>query len=71
MLPKSSKKISVTVYQFDIPLTIVHCFDNAYGEKQPLALKEYCAEYWLKELQGNMDMCTGCRDITEIVLKTV
>ena len=31
---------------------------------------EYCAEYWLKELQENMDRSTGRRDITEILLKT-
>ena len=32
--------------------------------------KEYCTEYWLNELQESMDMCTGRRDITEILLKT-
>ena len=42
-------------------LTDVHCFDGGYVEKQPASWKEYCAEYWLKELQ----------DITEITLKTV
>ena len=31
--------------------------------------KEYCAEYWLKELQESMDRCTGRCDITEIMLK--
>ena len=51
-------------------LTTVHCFNNGYVGKQPVALKEYCAEYWLKELQESMDRCTGCRDITEILLKT-
>ena len=39
--------------------------------KQTVAWKEYCAEFWLKELQESMDMCTGRRDITEILLKTV
>ena len=39
--------------------------------KQPVAWEEYCAEYWLKELQESMDRCTGCRDITERLLKTV
>ena len=34
-----------------------------------MAWKEYCAEYWLKEIQENMDRCTGRRDITEILLK--
>ena len=52
-------------------LTAVHCFNNGYVEKQPVAWKEYCAAYWLKELWENMDRCTGCRDITEILLKTV
>ena len=35
-----------------------------------MALKEYCTEYWLKELQESMDRCTGHRDLTEILLKT-
>ena len=34
-----------------------------------MALKEYCAEYWLKELQESIDKCTGCCDIFEILLK--
>ena len=36
-----------------------------------VALKEYCTEYWLKELQESMDRCTGHCDITEILLKMV
>ena len=48
----------------------VHCFDNGHVGKQPVAWKEHCAEYWLKELQENMDRFTGCHDITEILLKT-
>ena len=47
-----------------------HCFDDGYVGKQPIAWKEYCAEYWLKELQESIDMCTGRRDITEITFKT-
>ena len=48
-----------------IPLSpLPCCLDNDYVGKQPVASKEYCAEYWLKELQENMDKCTGCRDIT-------
>ena len=43
---------------------------NGYVGKQPVAWKEYCAEYWLKELQEGMDKCTGCRDVTEVLLKT-
>ena len=51
-------------------LTAVHCFDNGYVGKQQVVWKEYCVEYWLKELQETMDKCTGHRDITEILLKT-
>ena len=51
-------------------LTAVRCFDNDYVGKQPVAWKEYCAEYRLKELQESMDRCTGRRDVTEILLKT-
>ena len=46
------------------------CFDNGYEGKQPVAWKEYCAEYWLKELQESIDRCTAYHDITEILLKT-
>ena len=35
-----------------------------------MAWKEYCVEYMVKELQESMDMCTGCCDKTEILLKT-
>ena len=46
------------------------CFYNGYVGKQAVAWKEYCAEYWLKDLQeSNMDRCTGHCDITEILLK--
>ena len=51
-------------------LTAVRCLDNGYVGKEPVAWKEYCAEYWLKELQESMDRCTSCRDLTEILLKT-
>ena len=51
-------------------LTAVQCLDNGHVGKQPVAWKEYCAEYWLKELLEGMDRCTGRRDITEILLKT-
>ena len=50
-------------------LTAVCCFDNGYVGKQSDAWKEYCMEYLFKEFQESMDMCTGCRDITEILLK--
>ena len=48
-------------------LTTVHCFGIGYVEKQPVAWKEYCAEYWSKELQESMDRCNGHRDITDTV----
>ena len=35
-----------------------------------MALKELCAEHWLKELKESMDRCTCHYDITEILLKT-
>ena len=44
-------------------LTAVRCFDKGYLGKQPVAWKEYSADYLLKELQENMDRCTGRRDI--------
>ena len=53
-----------------IPLTTVPWFDNSYVGKQPVAWKEYWAEYWLKELQESTDRCTGCCNVTEILLKT-
>ena len=28
-------------------LIAVHCLNNGYVGKQPLAWKEFCAEYWL------------------------
>ena len=51
-------------------LTAVRYFDNGYVGKQPVAWKEYCAEYWLKKLQESMDKFTGRRDITDTPLKT-
>ena len=51
-------------------LTAVCCFDNVYVGKQPVAWKEFCVEYWLKELQESMDRCTGYHNITEILMKT-
>ena len=39
-----------------VPLsTTVCCFNNGYVGKQPVPWKEYCMEYWLKELQECMD----------------
>ena len=31
-------------------LTAVRFFNNGYVGKQPVAWKEYCVEYWLKEI---------------------
>ena len=50
-------------------LTTDRCFDNGYMGKQPVAWEEYCAEYWLKELQGSMDRCIDPHDITEILFE--
>ena len=47
-------------------LTAVQYFDNGEVGKEPVAWKEYCGEYWLKELQENMDRCSCRHDITEI-----
>ena len=38
--------------------------------KQPVAWKEYCVEYWLKDLQESKDRCTGLCDVTEVLFKT-
>ena len=50
--------------------TSVRCFKNGYVGKQPVTLKEYCAEYRLKDLQESMNRSTSRRDITEILMKT-
>ena len=36
-----------------------------------MAWKEYCVEYWLKELWESKDGFTGHHDIIKILLKTV
>ena len=46
-----------------------YLWSKVLSGKQPVAWKEYYAEYWLKELQESMDMCTGRRHITETQLK--
>ena len=55
-----------------IPLSLLSIVSTIelYVGKQPLAWKEYCAEYWLKEHQESMDRYTGRCDMTEILLKT-
>ena len=56
-------------YRIHSRLTAVHCFDEVCVGEQPVAWKEYCAEYCLKKLQESMHRGTGCRDITEITSK--
>ena len=51
-------------------LTAVYCFENGYVGKQQVAWKEYCVEYWLKELKESMERCTGCHNIHKTLLKT-
>ena len=51
-------------------LSAVRSFGSGYVEKQPVAWKKYCAEYWSKELKESMDRCTGHRDMTGKLLKT-
>ena len=36
-------------------LTAVHCFEDSYMGKHPVAWEEYYADYWLKELQESMN----------------
>ena len=50
------------------PSQLFVVLDNCYVGKQPVAWKEYCEEYWLKEPES-IDRCTGHHDITEILLK--
>ena len=64
---------SVLYLHFDRDLS--HCdrklplFASGYMGKQPVSWKEYCAEYWSKEIEEDMEGCTGRRDITDIMLK--
>ena len=53
-----------------IPLSLPSTVSTMVREKQPVAWKEYCAEYWLKELQECMGRCTDRRYLTETLLKT-
>ena len=47
----------------------IRLLNDGHVGKQPVAWKEYCAEYRLNELQEDLDRCTGYPDITEIMLK--
>ena len=51
-------------------LKAVYCFDDGHMGKQPVACKEYCAEYWQEDLRESMDRYTGCRNTTEIMMET-
>ena len=50
-------------------LAAAHCFDDVYVGKRSVAWKEYCAEYWLKELQETMDRCIDHHNNVESGLK--
>ena len=63
-------RLSQYFFQGLMIVIAVRYLDNGYVGKQPVSWKEYCAEYWLKELQESMDRCTGHCNITEILLKT-
>ena len=56
-------------YKIHSSVIAVHCFDDVYVGKKPVDRKEHCAQYWLKEIQESMDICTDYRDIAEIMLK--
>ena len=47
----------------------MHGFDDVDVGKQQVALKEDCAEYWLKEILENIGRCPGQRDRNELILK--
>ena len=64
----SFRGLIIVIRKGFIPLSLLSVVSPMVN--QPVAWKEYCAEYWLKELQESTDMCTGRRDITEILLKT-
>ena len=49
-------------------LTAVHCFDNRYVGKQPVAWKELCVKYWLKEPQESMVRRTGHHNISNSII---
>ena len=66
-LPKTDDSLWGRIHS---SLAAVHCFDNGNVGKQPVAWKEYCAEYGLRELQECMGSGTGRRNITEILFKT-
>ena len=41
-----------------------------FEKNQLMACGEYHPTHWKKKLYKDMDICTGCRDITEAMLKT-
>ena len=45
--PISFRGLMIVIATGFIPLSSAdHCFDDGYVGKQPVAWKEYCAEYW-------------------------
>ena len=74
-LLKSLYERYLQLYRFDKEIEI-QCTDtfpllfrHGLCEKVASGLEEYCADYWLKQLQESMARCTGRRNITEILLK--
>ena len=63
------RPIFANIYCFILYIRAIHCAQRL-SLVQPVACKEYCAEYWLKEHQESMDRYSGPRNITEILLKT-
>ena len=63
------RPIFANIYTFILYTRAIHCAQRL-SLVQPVAWKEYCAEYWLKEHQESMDRYSGHRNITEILLKT-
>ena len=50
-------------------VTAVHCFDDVYVGKHPVAWKRVMCEVLVRRTQESMDRYTGHHDITEIMLK--
>ena len=69
LFPRTNDSLCDRTHAF---LKAVHLFDDGYVEKQSVAWKEYCAEYWLKKSRKAWIVArsTFRRDIIEIMLKT-
>ena len=65
------KGLMIVIATGFIPLSLLSIISIMITwENSQLIWKEYCVEYWLKELQESMDRWTGCCNMTEILLKT-